>query len=107
MILYLPGLGEGADAGLSWRQAWARAGYAVLCVQLASFGPSLWASSRARAGDFIGIAGAAFSATSLAMRMQIVRATLEHVSRKQGNAPFAQIDLARIAVAGFDLGAQT
>jgi len=79
----------------------------VLCVQPTSLGPAVWASSRARAGDFVGIARDAFSVTSLAMRTQIVRATLDQVSRRQRNAPFAQIDLARIAVAGFDLGAQT
>ena len=110
LVLYLPGLGELSDAGLSWRQAWARAGYAVLSVQPTKFGPAVWTSSRARAGDFFDIAHDAFSPPSLAARTQLVRHALEQVSRRQRDArgtAFARIDLARIAVAGFDLGAQT
>jgi dienelactone hydrolase len=110
LVLYLPGLGELSDAGLSWRQAWARAGYAVLSVQPTKFGPAIWTSNRARAGDFFSIAHDAFSVPSLAARTQIVRDALEQVSRRQHDAratAFARIDLARIAVAGFDLGAQT
>ena len=110
LVLYLPGLGELSDAGLSWRQAWARAGYAVLSVQPTNFGPAVWTSNRARAGDFFNIAHDAFSVPSLAARTQIVRGALEQVSRRQHDArgtAFAQIDLTRIAVAGFDLGAQT
>ena len=110
LVLYLPGLGELSDAGLSWRQAWARAGYAVLSIQPTKFGPAVWTSNRARAGDFLDIARDAFSVPSLAARTQIVRAALEQVSRRQHNprgTAFARIDLTRIAVAGFDLGAQT
>jgi hypothetical protein len=110
LVLYLPGLGEAADAGLSWRQAWAQAGYAVLCVQPIKFGTALWTSSRARAGDFFNLAKDAFSVPSLATRTQIVKDTLEQVSRRQREArgaAFSQIDLTRVAVAGFDLGAQT
>jgi len=110
LVLYLPGLGELSDAGLSWRQAWARAGYAVLSVQPTKFGPAVWTSNRARAGDFFDIAHDAFSVPSLAARTQVVRDALEQVSRRQHGAngtAFARIDLARIAVAGFDLGAQT
>jgi dienelactone hydrolase len=110
LVLYLPGLGQSPDAGLPWRQSWAQAGYAVLCVQPTKFGSAIWTSSRARAGDFSTIARDAFSAPSLSMRTQIVRDTLEQISRRQRDArvaAFTQIDLARIAVAGFDLGAQT
>jgi len=110
LVLYLPGLGELSDAGLSWRQAWAQAGYAVLSVQPTRFGPAIWTSSRARAGDFFNIAQDAFSVPSLTTRTQIVQYALEQVSRRQHDArgaAFARIDLARIAVAGFDLGAQT
>ncbi len=107
LVLYLPGLGEACDAGLSWRHAWARAGYAVLCIQPKTVGPAVWASSRARAGDFVGIARDAFSVRSLEMRTQVVRAALARVSRRGRDAGFAQSDLARIGIAGFDLGAQT
>lgn len=33
LIIYLPALGESADAGRLWREYWAKAGYAVLSVQ--------------------------------------------------------------------------
>jgi dienelactone hydrolase len=107
LVLYLPGLGEACDAGLSWRHAWARAGYAVLCIQPKTVGRAVWASSRARAGDFVGIARDAFSVPSLEMRTQVVRAALARLSRRGRDAGFAQTDLARISIAGFDLGAQT
>jgi len=32
-VVYLPGPGAGAQAGALWRQAWTRAGYAVLSLQ--------------------------------------------------------------------------
>jgi len=106
-VVYLPGLGEPSDAGLAWRQTWARAGYAVLGMQPAQFGTAIWSSSRARAGDFSGIARDAFAAKSLAMRAQILQDAFAQVSRRQRGPAFAQIDLSRIVVAGFDLGAQT
>jgi len=100
LVLYLPGLGEACDAGLSWRHAWARAGYAVLCIQPKTVGRAVLASSRARAGDFLGIARDAFSVPSLEMRTQVVRAALARLSRRGRDARFAQIDLARIGIAG-------
>ena len=33
LIIYLPSLGEDANAGKLWREAWAKAGYAVVSVQ--------------------------------------------------------------------------
>jgi len=107
LVLYMPGLGEPSEAGSTWRQAWARAGYAVLCVQPTQFGTAIWSSSRARAGDFSGIARDAYAGKSLAMRAQILQDAFAQVSRRQRGPAFAQIDLSRIAVAGFDLGAQT
>lgn len=108
-MVYLPGLGESPDAGLSWRQAWARAGYAVLSAQPVRYGKAVWSSSAARAGDFFAIAKDAFGVRSLATRAHLVPGILDETSRRQRNArasTFARIDLSRIAVAGFDLGAQ-
>ena len=90
LVLYVPGLGEPSDAGVVWRQAWARAGYAVLGVQPTQFGPAIWSSSRARAGDFSGIARDAFAVKSLAARAQILRDTFEYVSRRQRGAAGTQ-----------------
>jgi hypothetical protein len=41
LIIYLPSLGEKANAGHLWREAWAKAGYAVFSVQPMSIGQAL------------------------------------------------------------------
>lgn len=110
LVVYLPGLGESADAGLVWRKAWAQAGYVVLSAQSTRDGPAVWSSSRARGGDFIDIAKDAFGATSLAARTQFARGLLEEASRRNHTArdtAVGRIDMTRVAVAGYDLGAQT
>jgi hypothetical protein len=110
LVVYLPGLGESPEAGASWRQTWARAGYAVLSVQPAKYGTAVWASKRARYGEFYAIAKEAFSAPSLATRTQLLGDTLAEAARRQKDArmpDFARVDWSRIAIAGFDLGAQT
>lgn len=110
LVVYLPGLGEPPDAGAAWRKAWAQAGYAVLSAQPARFGPAIWSSSAAHAGDFYSIAKDAFSARSLAARAQLLQGILDEASRRQRGASgptVAHFDMSHMAVAGFDLGAQT
>jgi dienelactone hydrolase len=110
LVIYLPGLGESADAGLGWRQAWAQAGYAVLSAQPTRYGPAVWSSSRARGGDFLDIAKDAFGTPSLATRTQLARGVLDEVSRRHRVARDTAVgrgDITRVAVAGYDLGAQT
>ena len=109
LVLYLPGLGESADAAAKWRQSWAEAGYAVLSVQPAEVGETLWRSPRARRGDFGAIARDQFSTLALARRLEWLRQDLAEIRRRQerGETPFDRVDLTRVAVAGFDLGAQT
>jgi len=110
VVIYLPGLGEAPSAGLSWRQAWARAGYAVVSVQASQYGPEVWSSRLARAGDFVGVAREAFSASSLQARTQLMQDLLDRISRPPrsgGASAFDRIDASRVAVAGYDLGAQT
>jgi dienelactone hydrolase len=110
LVVYLPGLGESPNAGIQWRQTWARAGYAVLSAQPTRYGKAVWSSSAARAGEFFTIAKDAFSVRSLATRTQLVQGILDETSRRRrsGGAPaFARIDVSRIAITGFDLGAQT
>jgi hypothetical protein len=110
LVVYLPGLGESPDAGLSWRQAWARAGYAVLSVQPVRYGERVWSSSAARAGEFFAIAKEAFAVPALATRAHLMQGILDETSRRQRAArppAFARMDLSRIAVTGYDLGAQT
>ncbi|MBS4095952.1 MAG: hypothetical protein KGZ83_03830 [Sulfuricella sp.] len=107
LLLYLPGLGETADAGAAWRRAWAQAGYAVVAVQPGAFGPAVWQSPQARAGDFHGVAKDAFSPPRFAARLAVVRGVLDELQRRKSKGGYPHIDLTRYAVAGFDLGAQT
>ena len=41
LIIYLPSLGEDANAGRLWRETWARAGYAVFSLQPVAIGQAL------------------------------------------------------------------
>jgi dienelactone hydrolase len=110
LVVYLPGLGESPNAGVLWRQTWARAGYAVLSAQPTRYGKAVWSSSAARAGEFFTIAKEAFSVRSLETRTQLVQGILDETSRRQRDArapAFARIDMSRVAITGFDLGAQT
>jgi dienelactone hydrolase len=109
VIIYLPGLGEGASGGELWRQTWADAGYAVLSVQSSRDNASIYATSNARDGAFRTLAANAFAAAPLANRVTEVDRILAEARRRgqAGEAGFAALDTQKVAVAGFDLGAQT
>jgi hypothetical protein len=110
LVFYFPGLGEAADAGLAWRQAWAQAGYAVLSAQPVKYGAAVWSSDRAHAGDFFDIARDAFAAPSLATRTELARGLFDETWRRHQvthDSALSRIDMSRVAVAGYDLGAQT
>ena len=108
LVVYLPGLGESTESGVAWRRTWAEAGYAVLSVQAASEGSAVWSSGQARLGEFGDIARQHFSAASLAKRVRLLGDVFTELARrKSDSSAFGRIDLSRIAVTGFDLGAQT
>src|SRR5262249_22098716 len=110
LVVYFPGLGESSEGGLAWRQSWAQAGYAVLSAQPSKYGAAVWASSRARSGEVRGIAQDAFGGASLTSRTQFARALLDEAWRRQhnaGNSVMSRIDMTRVAIVGYDLGAQT
>ena len=108
LIVYLPGLGESAQAGLRWRQAWARAGYAVLSVQPLEVDATAWSSELARAADFKGLARQHQRADQLRLRLLRLEATLAEARRRAagGDALWSRVDFSRMAVAGYDLGSQ-
>lgn len=108
LVFYLPGLGESAQAGLRWRQAWARAGYAVLGVQALEVDATAWSSDLARAADFKGLARQHRQAAQLSARMQRLGATLVEARHRaaSGDALWSRVDFSRMAVAGYDLGSQ-
>jgi predicted dienelactone hydrolase len=109
LIVYLPGLGEAANAGSQWRNAWAEAGYVVLSMQPKRFGPAVLSSSQARSGDFRALARDEFSTLALEQRLHALADVIAEARNRSraGTGLFASIDPDRIAVAGFDLGAQT
>ncbi|WP_297831226.1 alpha/beta hydrolase [Pseudomonas sp.] len=109
LIIYLPGLGEPATAGEQWRNAWAQAGYAVLSVQGQAYGPALYLTGQAQAGVFRELAADRYSSASLRDRLSTLQKVLTEVRARaaKGDAQLASIDWNQVAVAGFDLGAQT
>jgi len=108
LVLYFPGLGEDAAAGASWRLAWAAAGYAVLSVQPASLVHAIGSAEPLNAGDLRALARRQFAPSALRRRVEhAVWAVDELRRRARTELPYARADAARLAVAGFDLGAQT
>jgi dienelactone hydrolase len=109
LIVYLPGLGESASAGLLWRTHWAEAGYAVLAVQANSLAESVWASTEARSGDFQDLGREYFAQPALEARLKTVDYAIGGAQRRanSGMANYAALDMTRVAIIGFDLGAQT
>jgi dienelactone hydrolase len=107
LVIYLPGLGESSSGGAAWRQAWAQAGYAVLSLQVPANGETILSSAQARRGDFRDLAKEPYSKGALANRLAILRSLFEELNRRHNNGALDGVDLSRIALAGFDLGAQT
>jgi predicted dienelactone hydrolase len=105
LVLYMPGAGQDATAHAHWRQALARAGYVVLSWQplpeddrLPGAGADLraWAAQR-------------FGAASLARRGALLDALMAELARAQaaGEPALQGVDLHRVALAGYELGAWT
>jgi dienelactone hydrolase len=109
LVVYLPGLGEGASAGLQWRRTWAEAGYAVVSIQPQEYGRAVYSSSEAKAGTFRGIAQRAYSDKALKARIAVVQQVLNELRvRGQASDPqVAGVDWNNVVIAGYDLGAQT
>lgn len=106
VVVYLPGLGENEQAGLLWRQAWARAGYAVLSVQPLDEDANAWASELARMAEFRQLSQQRHAA--LPQRLARLTAVLAEARTRAavGDVDCARLDFSRMAVAGYDLGAQ-
>lgn len=109
LVIYLPGLGEGATAGEAWRTAWTRAGYAVLSLQPLAEDAGAWSSARARTGDFALLARERYSDKAMSERLGALHDALRQLARRHGAGEPAleRVDLSKVAVAGFDLGAYT
>ena len=109
LVIYLPALGETRSAGEAWRSAWAQGGYAVLSLQPLVADESAWSSARARAGDFTPLARERYSAKTMAARLAALQDAWRELVRRQSGreTPVDRIDLSRVAIAGYDLGAYT
>ena len=108
LIIYLPGLGESVNSGILWRNTWAEAGYAVLAIQPAS-AQHAWESKEARNADFSAVIRKNFSVEALRSRGTALKFVLTGLNQRidSGLPAYARIDNSKIAVAGYDLGAQT
>ena len=109
LVIYLPGLGESRTAGEDWRTAWAQAGYAVLSLQLLEADQHVWSSSEAKRGDFVGLAHERYAREASVARLNALRTLLTELRERHESdaAPMRRIDLSRVALAGFDVGAYT
>lgn len=109
LIVYQPGLGESAQGGTQWRQAWARAGYAVLSLQPLNEDALAWSSELARSADFKGLARHHYQAALLLKRQQVVEAALAEARQRAaaGDALWSRVNFERTAIVGYELGAQT
>lgn len=109
LLIYLPGLGEGVQAGELWRRSWAEAGYAVLSIQPVRFGRSVFSSADAQAGAFQRLARRVYGDDALKQRLAAVDTALQEARRlaATGDSRLSGVDWQRWAVAGFELGAQT
>ena len=109
LVIYLPGLGEPATAGARWRQAWAAAGYAVLSLQPLEADEAAFRSELARTGEFRELARQRFAADEARQRLRVLAEVHDELQlRVTGGDPLLrQLDLTRVALAGYDIGAWT
>lgn len=109
LIVYLPGLGQDSDAAPLWREAWVKAGYAVLAVQRGTDAKALNNLSAADQADLKSIGHDHFNAANLEGRVADAIEALRVVEERSrsGKSPYSSAETAHWVLAGFDLGAQT
>ena len=109
LVVYLPGLGQDAGSAPLWRDAWVKGGFAVLVVQQTRDANALSHLSAADRHDLKSIGHEHFNLRSLEGRLSDVIFAIHGLEerKRQGKAPFSQARTDQIAIAGFDLGAQT
>jgi dienelactone hydrolase len=105
VVVYLPGIGQGGEAGQRWAAAWAQAGYAVLGLQPLEDDAAAWRSQLARNGEFRALGELHYGE---AMRADRLAALRRLVAALQASPTIAgvQLDWQHTAVAGYEIGAQ-
>lgn len=111
LVIYLAGLGDTADNAARLQGAWAQSGYAVLSIQLPRFGPAALAGQGPDTNRH-DVAARAYATEALQLRLATLDWVAQEIDRRRqdksaNNELFARLDLQKIVVAGFDLGAQT
>ena len=149
VVIYLPGLGEKADAGRVWREAWVKAGYAVLSFQSLAIAQALQEveskyprrrdlddeddesilkdvgegeglfsgtpfgetkqrpSASGRDSELRYLGHQYFAAEALQTRLYQLRWFVSQLKNAGATGALARLDLSKIILAGYDLGAQT
>lgn len=105
VVVYLPGLGQAADAGQRWAAAWAQAGYAVLALQPLEEDAAAWRSALARSGEFRALGELHYGEALRRERTGALRRLLAAL-RAQPQAAGIGLDWQHAAVAGYETGAQ-
>ncbi|MBL8277179.1 MAG: hypothetical protein JNL93_10805 [Pelomonas sp.] len=106
VVVYLPGLGQAADAGQRWAAAWALAGYAVLTVQPLEEDAAAWRSALARTGEFRALGELHYGQGLRDARLAALQRLLPELQASPMLAG-AALDWQRSAIAGYEIGAQT
>jgi len=102
VVVYLPGLGQGPDAGQRWATAWAQAGYTVLAVQPLEADAAAWRSELSRTGEFRELGLLHYGDALRTERLEALRRLVPALRAAQ-----PQLDWTRAALAGYETGAQT
>lgn len=101
VVVYLPGLGQGSDAGQRWAATWAQAGYTVLAVQPLEADAAAWRSELSRTGEFRELGLLHYGDALRADRLAALRRLLPALRSAQ-----PALDWQHAALAGYDTGAQ-
>lgn len=107
LVIYLPGLGETADAAANMRGAWAKSGYVVLSLQPLKSDADVWSSDAARTRDYTFLRHEMYSSGIVSERLDILSGLLAYLKQQAASSDpvVRHMDLSRIAIAGFDIGA--
>ncbi|WP_457417924.1 hypothetical protein [Roseateles sp. P5_E7] len=102
VVVYLPGLGQGSEAGQRWATVWAQGGYTVLAVQPLEADAAAWRSELSRTGEFRELGVLHYGDALRADRLAALRRLLPALRAAQ-----PELDWSRAALAGYETGAQT
>jgi dienelactone hydrolase len=107
LVIYLPGLGGSSDSAPDLRSAWAKSGFVIVSLQPLSDDAQVWSSDAARSGDFSYIKHERYSSKAVSDRLDMLSGLVNELERavSSGAPGLGSIDLSRVALAGFDVGA--